>query len=213
MTARQKWLSSNRTRHPVGDGNPGPHNWSGRDERTATQEPLGGVPQLVQWSCSIVLTPKGWVGRVDFYLPALRTYHCAVEPNLPSEVVVLEASNLIDEDMRGLVDDLLTEFHAQPSRNRAPAYYGRYIADDFDFNEPVANGTDFLCPECGGALQELGTEDVGGVMEVTFFECMSCGGFAVLPDYHSCTPIDPYRTKPSRQPAWRQAWWKVFGGK
>lgn len=52
-------------RHPLGDSNPGPHNWSGTDEATATGMPLGGVPELVKWAIAIVRTPKTWIGRLD----------------------------------------------------------------------------------------------------------------------------------------------------
>ena len=52
-------------RHPVGNGVPGPHNWSGTDNDTIEKMPLGGIPELVGWSASIVRTPKGWVGRID----------------------------------------------------------------------------------------------------------------------------------------------------
>ena len=52
-------------RHPLGSGKPGPENWSGTDNATIAQTPLGGVPELVGWSLSIVRTPHGWVGRVD----------------------------------------------------------------------------------------------------------------------------------------------------
>lgn len=51
--------------HPIGTGTPGPENWSGTDENTAVNTPLGGVPELVGWSAAIVRTPRGWVGRVD----------------------------------------------------------------------------------------------------------------------------------------------------
>lgn len=51
--------------HPMGNGIPGPHNWSGTDEFTATKEPLGSIPELVGWSAAIVRTPNGWVGRID----------------------------------------------------------------------------------------------------------------------------------------------------
>ena len=42
--------------------------WSGTDVNTIKTSPLGGIPELVKWSASIVLTPdKGWIGRVDSY--------------------------------------------------------------------------------------------------------------------------------------------------
>lgn|GEM_PF-1919900 len=65
-------------RHPVGNGLPGPHNWSGIDEGTIVNTPLGSSPELVKWSVSIVRTPYGWVGRVDHYTKE-RTVHCEVQ--------------------------------------------------------------------------------------------------------------------------------------
>jgi hypothetical protein len=64
-------------KHPVGDGVPGPHNWSFTDETNIKETPLGGVPELVKWSFSIVLTPGGWVGRIDNHITG-KTLHCPV---------------------------------------------------------------------------------------------------------------------------------------
>jgi hypothetical protein len=67
-------------RHPLGTDKPGPHNWSGTDNRTAEQEPLGGIPELVKWSISIVRTPQAWVGRFDRYQDGqVITFHLPVE--------------------------------------------------------------------------------------------------------------------------------------
>jgi hypothetical protein len=60
-------------RHPI-------DTWSGTDLNTILTQPLGGVPELVRWSASIVLTPHGWIGRVDNYLNHT-TIECQVEPN------------------------------------------------------------------------------------------------------------------------------------
>jgi hypothetical protein len=65
-------------KHPVGNGIPGDHNWSGTDQRTIRNEPLGGIPELVKWSASIVKTPYGWVGRIDNYT-LKKTIHVGVE--------------------------------------------------------------------------------------------------------------------------------------
>jgi hypothetical protein len=52
--------------HPLGNGKPGPHNWSGTDNDTCINEPLGCPdPMKVKWALAMVLTPKGWVGRLD----------------------------------------------------------------------------------------------------------------------------------------------------
>ena len=50
---RKAWFH----RHPIGSGDAGSSNWSSRDHQTATQEPLGSLPQLVKWSIAIVNTP------------------------------------------------------------------------------------------------------------------------------------------------------------
>lgn len=68
-------------RHPMGNGIPGPHNWSGTDETTILREPLGSTPQAVNWSISIVLTPGGFVGRIDNYVKGI-VQHLEVEPNV-----------------------------------------------------------------------------------------------------------------------------------
>lgn len=67
-------------RHPVGDGIPGPHCWSSVDEATIALAPLGGIPEMVGWSISLVRTPHGWVGRLDRHTTG-ETMHLEVEPN------------------------------------------------------------------------------------------------------------------------------------
>lgn len=69
-------------KHPVGNGVPGPQNWSPTDNDTIEHSPLGGVPQLVQWSASMVRTPRGWVGRLDNHITK-KTAHIEVEPAIP----------------------------------------------------------------------------------------------------------------------------------
>lgn len=92
MITRLKRSASNRTKHPMGSGKPGPENWSGTDNNTIRTAPLGGVPELVKWSASVVLTPRGWVGRVDNHITG-KTIHCEVQPNLYSEA--LERMNAV----------------------------------------------------------------------------------------------------------------------
>jgi hypothetical protein len=198
---RKLWLH----RHPLGNGKPGPHNWSGRDNRTAELEPFGVPSQLVQWSCSIVLTPKGWVGRVDFYLPTLRTFHCAVEPNLPSEQVVIEASALIDENLRRFIDDLLQEFEAQQRAGRTYVHH-QYTDGDFDvFNKEDEEDNGLYCQECDAPLSEDGeVHDLVTGNALPAFSCLYCGNIYVLTDH-----------VPAPKPAWKQSsWWnRMLGGK
>lgn len=76
-------------RHPVGNGVPGTHNWSGTDNGTIKEMPLGGLPKLVKWSCSMVLTPRGWVGRIDNHLKEI-TQHIEVVPQVREAYVVTD---------------------------------------------------------------------------------------------------------------------------
>jgi hypothetical protein len=48
-------------RHPL-------EGWSGTDVTTITQTPLGGIPEIIKWSASIVRTPTHWIGRMDNHL-------------------------------------------------------------------------------------------------------------------------------------------------
>lgn len=71
-------------RHPVGNGIPGPHNWSGRDNKTIREEPFGIEPDMVQWLVSIVRTPYGWVGRYDDHIKK-QTIHMEVKTRVTRE--------------------------------------------------------------------------------------------------------------------------------
>ena len=80
-------------KHPMGSGVPGPNNWSGRDEMTCIEEPMGGVPMMVKWSAAVVITPHGWVGRVDNHL-SHRTIHLPVLPEVkPFHTEIAELSS------------------------------------------------------------------------------------------------------------------------
>ena len=67
--------------HPMGDGVPGRHCWSWMDDTTIRDNPLGGFPAAVKWSASVVLTPGGFVGRIDNHLTG-KTKHLSVTPNV-----------------------------------------------------------------------------------------------------------------------------------
>ena len=82
-------------RHPVGNGKPGKHNWSFNDETTIQTSPLGGIPQAIKWSVSIVRTPHGWVGRVDNHISG-KTVHLPVEGQGP-ERAFKRAEKLLEE--------------------------------------------------------------------------------------------------------------------
>ena len=76
-------------RHPLGSGKPGPENWSQTDENTCVNEPLGCPdPMKVKWALAIVLTPKGWVGRLDQFKDGQhKTTHLPVEANIDWSIV------------------------------------------------------------------------------------------------------------------------------
>jgi hypothetical protein len=81
-------------RHPVGNGIPGSHNWSGTDNNTCRFEPLGvphGMQDSVRWALAAVRTPLGWVGRYDTFGKAGKTFHIPVVPS-----VALEVSRAVD---------------------------------------------------------------------------------------------------------------------
>jgi hypothetical protein len=81
-------------RHPMGSGTPGPFNWSGTDTNTIYTAPLGGLPELVGWSWSMVLTPSGWVGRIDNHIKKT-VVHLEVEPSfadLYTEIHLIKAN-------------------------------------------------------------------------------------------------------------------------
>ena len=60
---------------------------------------MGGIPDLVKWSLSVVLTPDGWVGRVDNH-QTKKTKHLAVAPQSPVRALIhqLQAAQLVEED-------------------------------------------------------------------------------------------------------------------
>ncbi len=55
--------------------------WSSRDLQTILKEPLGSTPERVGWSVSIVITPVGWIGRIDNYLKGI-TKELEIDPSV-----------------------------------------------------------------------------------------------------------------------------------
>lgn len=107
-------------RHPMGNGIPGQHNWSSRDELTIQREPLGSTPEAVNWSVSLVLTPSGFVGRIDNYVKHI-TEHLEVEPNTTdffAELRSLEAQCWAQKssEKRGKKSKNSREFPAQETQ-------------------------------------------------------------------------------------------------
>ena len=85
-------------RHPVGNGIPGPHNWSGTDNHTIREEPFGIDPSMVGWLLSIVRTPRGWVARYDNH-ERKETTHMEVKGKVSSEQY-MAAANLIERHVQ-----------------------------------------------------------------------------------------------------------------
>ena len=48
-------------RHPI-------QGWSATDNETIRTSPLGGIPEIVRWSGSMVRTPTRWIGRLDDHI-------------------------------------------------------------------------------------------------------------------------------------------------
>lgn len=129
-------------RHPMGNGTPGEHNWSGTDNKTIAEIPLGGHPDLVKWSCSMVLTPRGWVGRIDNHLKNL-TQHIEVVPQCNDAYSTYEEI-LIRKPLEH------TSFHQQTT---AQEYWG----ENYDQFEELVKGrfSEELLNEKGVALEGL----------------------------------------------------------
>jgi hypothetical protein len=85
-------------RHPIGSGKPGPFNWSITDKIACTQEPLGSVDRdRLGWALAAVLTPGGWVGRVDkFKDGTVTTKHIPVGVSVDNGILD-DARQLLDE--------------------------------------------------------------------------------------------------------------------
>jgi len=99
-------------RHPIGSGIPGPSNWSGRDEQTCRREPFGLPAPEKGWTCSIVRTPHGWVGRIDTYGSQGQTLHLPVEgqaaealeqlERIQAPALQLESEDLVQMELVGM---------------------------------------------------------------------------------------------------------------
>jgi len=76
-------------RHPI-------EGWSTTDLNTIMTGPLGGIPEIVKWSVSIVRTPSKWIGRVDNHLAKSH--------------VVVEVEPNINPKLMAHTDELLTEY-------------------------------------------------------------------------------------------------------
>ena len=75
-------------RHPI-------EGWSATDLGTIMNAPLGGIPEMVKWSASIVRTPTHWIGRVDNHIN--KTHVVAeVEPNV-NPCLMAQARDLLAE--------------------------------------------------------------------------------------------------------------------
>ena len=206
-------------RHPLGNGDPGPHNWSGTDENTATRAPLGAPPELVQWSVAIVLTPGGWVGRVDLHVPKSKTYHCAVEPRFPTPETVQEARSLLTPQLNDYVGELLDEYHKLVEK-RYPSYRpsGLRVFSEFEFpgwnqtrfdvedeyEELVERQEDYgsgrLSPCCAEEMEEVETGETCGVHCIAW-ACPGCENIYVeiRSDFPELTRYVPPAPEPRRK--------------
>ena len=161
-SAMKLWIH----RHPVGNGNPGLWNWSGTDNQTIAETPLGGIPQLVKWSASIVRTPGGWVGRVDNYLTG-KTVHCAVLGQAP-KTVYDNAERLLGEYLRSRAqfriakepEDRQAEIYAFAEANGLDPADLEWV-EDYDLDELYDLGLDRL-PDGGVAFPGYTGEDKAG---------------------------------------------------
>lgn len=139
VQAQNKQIKVWYHRHPMGNGKPGDHNWSGRDVATIKNEPLGGFPHLVKWSVSIVRTPAGWVGRLDDYINN-KTYHLEVLGQAPQEV--------LDRTY-----ELTARYYAKAKKANAPrmSFFDKVQSTEFVFGP---DEMDDLAYEIGSRVKE-----------------------------------------------------------
>jgi hypothetical protein len=93
-------------RHPV-------EGWSQTDVTTITQTPLGGVPEIVKWSASMVRTPTHWIGRMDNYITKTSQV-VEITPNI-DENLVLNARALLGDYYKSAEELTVTRYPFYPS--------------------------------------------------------------------------------------------------
>jgi hypothetical protein len=117
-------------RHPLGNSIPGPHNWSGTDNHTAEKEPLGSIPELVQWSISMVRTPEAWVGRFDRYKNGtVTTYHIPVAYGVDQDFIeaVVELRQVYEEKRKAVAASVQSPLF--PNRQRRGSLMLNFLAN------------------------------------------------------------------------------------
>jgi hypothetical protein len=155
-------------RHPVGNGIPGRHNWSGTDERTCRFEPLGvpyGMQDSVGWALAAVRTPLGWVGRYDTYGPKGKAAHIPVVPSLGQDIgawvnqlKAVKAEALRKEEKRRRKDTItqlrrVVPFVQWDERASHPYNQGQLFNEEVDQDEFRAEWEQYL-EEQDGANEE-----------------------------------------------------------
>ena len=140
-------------RHPLGNRTPGWHNWSGTDNQTIAETPLGGIPEIVKWSASIVRTPQGWVGRIDNHITR-NTVHVNVLGQAPLEIV--------NETTR-LLNAYYTEVAARDAAREMELKKRNRQYDSAGSYRIPATGTDlqWLADQLGVAANDIYVDDEG----------------------------------------------------
>ncbi len=87
-------------RHPI-------EGWSSTDLDTIHRAPLGGIPELVRWSASIVRTPTRWIGRVDNHIKKTHVV-ATVEPNIDAHFLA-RAKDLLADYWNGIASNIRGE--------------------------------------------------------------------------------------------------------
>ncbi len=170
-------------KHPVGNGITGPHNWSGTDNNTIKDTPLGGIPELVRWSISVVRTPGGWVGRIDNHLTK-ETHHVDVVPKYDGLQETITQLRLAQAEKLAVVLN-----GTVPSQHRSVMHNGSrsewvsplWIDETYDtLWEADMNSFDYgfgvvtmTCPICmeGKLVKHPSMYDAYKVLVCNFIEC------------------------------------------
>jgi hypothetical protein len=101
-------------RHPI-------EGWSTTDLNTIMTAPMGGIPEIVKWSTSIVRTPSKWIGRVDNHLAKSHVV-VVVEPNI-NPILIAHTDELLTEYKHFTEKALQADEMAYMVDIPSPSYY------------------------------------------------------------------------------------------
>ena len=144
-------------RHPIS-------NWSGRDEQTARLEPMGSVPEMMEWAAAIVRTPRGWIGRIDTFRSGSGETDMYGKPGKTMVAEVIPNSFRSVQKTFFAIVEKKDKDTARELRNEFAGAHKRRIVDDIE-NEVEVDNAD-----------EVSIEDLGSEEALEGVNCPMCDG-------------------------------------